>query len=859
LVSGKPLMFSRNAYTTILKGRPHVKHNKGEFMVKQQGIFSRLNRRWLLILSGLLTQCIILTLAFIGSLQSGQPDVTLAPVAGNPNACRITHVTAFTDAWINGIQPGMLVQQDIGPVPGFPTNDTGTLVHCQIVENPVYVQIIGQDTILRISPAASPFANIPDLIASLFLTIIFHLTGITIFLRAPNRPVARIAYSLFYFVSLILFLLNIHNILWVNVLVYVLNLCTWGIAATFVCLLPHPVRQQSRRNRLHISPYTPLITGMMLTVISLPIIVLFSGVRAFASTTENIYSSACVITIMWTMFWGLRRTASGERHIIRMIAVGIAFLLLASTIDHNVARYSSVAVVEFNHFTKLFTVPVAILPFVCGYALIRHQFLGTKLFSRQAIRILLWLWLASFFIIPTITLSHAIASTFSSQEVQGYCYAAILLLDFLLFPLAWNKVRNIGDQVFYHDFYEYNRELRELSVELTRLQHLDQICTFVLPRLATLLNATGAALLVRTPGHSKGQISAGNAAQSWRIYHDAGQPFLPINRLTSIANLALTHLKEFSAEPLVLDGVLLLALYDGDFLSGFLCIGAKLNFEPYSRQDKSFLSTLAAQLSVLEVNSRYLEHAQADAQMLAALHRRVISAQEDERRHLALELHDEVLQQAMLMVRQLSDASSMTDIAEIMPLARALVTSLRHTCLELRPPLLDELGLEEALNWLAHQTEQRSELGGASRLQINITCSATEHTGFPSLSRLPSEVELAFYRVAQEALSNILKHARADRVTMRLRRYAHGSVSLLICDNGRGFTKNQSTTESLGLISMHERMLAVDGQLQLRTSPGSGVIVRAIYRSGEDAEEDISQTPISYTLMHKEEEEKLRL
>ena len=798
-------------------------------MVKQQGIFLRLNRRWLLILGGLLAQCIILTLAFTSSLQSGQPDVTLAPVAGSPNACRITHVATFTDAWVNGIQAGMLVQQDIRPVPGFPADDTGTLVHCQVVKNPVYVQVIGQGTILRLSPAAAPFAKIPDLIASLFLTIIFHLTGITIFLRAPNRPVARIAYSLFYFASFILFLLNIRDTLWINVLVYLLNLSTWGIAATFVCLLPHPLRQQARKNRLRISPYTPLITGIVLTVISLPIIVLFTGARTVASTTENIYSSACVITIMWTMFWGLRRTASGERHIIRMIAVGIAFFLLAATIDHNVVRYSSVVVVEFNRFTKLFTVPVAILPFVCGYALIRHQFLGTKLFSRRAIRILLWLWLASFFIIPTITLSHVIASTFSSPEMQGYCYAAILLLDFLLFPLAWNKVRNIGDQVFYHDFYEYNRELRELSVELTRLQHLDQICTFVLPRLTRLLNATGAALLVRTPGHSKGQISAGNPAHPWRIYHNAEQPFLPIDRLTSIVNLALTHLKEFSTEPLLLDGVLLLALYDGDFLSGFLCIGAKFNFEPYSRQDKSFLSTLAAQLSVLEVNSRYLEQAQADAQMLAALHRRVISAQEDERRHLALELHDEVLQQAMLMVRQLSDASSMTDIAEIMPLARALVTSLRHTCLELRPPLLDELGLEEALNWLAHQTEQRSELGGASRLQVNITCPTTGHTGLPS--RLPSEVELAFYRVAQEALSNILKHAGADRVTMRLCHHTHGNVSLLICDNGCGFTKSQSTTESLGLISMHERMLAVSGHLQLRTSSGSGVIVRAIYNA----------------------------
>ncbi len=77
-------------------------------------------------------------------------------------------------------------------------------------------------------------------------------------------------------------------------------------------------------------------------------------------------------------------------------------------------------------------------------------------------------------------------------ENRYYFYAGLLWLSLLLFPFLWSKVRNFGDQVFYHDFYEYNRSLRELSAELTQLQHLDQICTFVLPHLAQLLNAKGA-------------------------------------------------------------------------------------------------------------------------------------------------------------------------------------------------------------------------------------------------------------------------------------------------------------------------------------------------------------------------------
>ncbi|HEV2660008.1 MAG TPA: ATP-binding protein, partial [Ktedonobacteraceae bacterium] len=473
------------------------------------------------------------------------------------------------------------------------------------------------------------------------------------------------------------------------------------------------------------------------------------------------------------------------------------------------------------------SIPLLILPVICGYTLIRHQFLGTtSLLSRQVMRALLWILLGSFFVIPSVNIMHILENNVPGLgENRYYFYAGLLWLSMLLFPLFWGKVRNFGDQVFYHDFYEYNRSLRELSAELTRLQHLDQICTFVLPHLAQLLNARGAALLVYAGDNKEKAGSDSLAEEPWRIYRNAD--FLPAERLTRIADLALTHQLQRSAEPLLLDGVLLLALYDGEQLRGFLCLGPKLNFEPYSRQDKSFLTTLAAQLSVLEANTRYLEQAEADAHQLTALNRRVISAQEDERRHLALELHDDVLQQAMLLVRQLSDASSMTEVADAMPLARSLVTGLRRTCLELRPPLLDELGLEEALDWLAQQTEQRAAAFGS--LHVQVSCVNTAHI------RLPADVELAFYRVAQEALANVLKHAQASQVCIRLRYHTGGEMSLLVCDNGRGFARGQMTSERLGLVGMHERLAAVGGRLQMRATPGRGVIIRATYTTAKPA------------------------
>ena len=170
------------------------------------------------------------------------------------------------------------------------------------------------------------------------------------------------------------------------------------------------------------------------------------------------------------------------------------------------------------------------------------------------------------------------------------------------------------------------------------------------------------------------------------------------------------------------------------------------------------------------------------------------------------------------MVRQLSDAGTMMDVAEVMPLARSVEASLRRTCLKLRPPLLDELGLEEAFHWLARQTEERSE----SRLQIEVYSTGSREP------RPPARVELALYRVGQEALSNVFKYAGASRVVMRLHRRPDGTISLLISDNGRGFQPKLRQAENLGLIGMHERMAAIGGKLQIRTSPGRGVTVRAV-------------------------------
>lgn len=779
-----------------------------------------LNPRQMIVIAVLAAQLVVLSAVLFNLGKPATADITLAPVAGQPGTCQVVTTRLFSDAWVHGLQAGLHIKI-VGSLPNDPCAISPLTTAFTFMSSPKHT--ISVDVV-------APPLDFMNVATDLILALIFDVTGIAMFLRAQNRPTARVTYALFACTALLLCMLNLHgsDAFWLNLLNFTIAMILRGLSATFVCLFPYQAEKSRTRKYTHILPYVPLLVGIVLALLSLPIAIVppLLGIIFIAITFA--YNAACILIVIGVMIWGLRHLSRQERQFVRMVVIGIMFLLLPLALALNIIETDEVLQ---QSLIRLIPIPLAVLPLACDYALFRRELLGmTSMLSRQAMRGLLWILLASAFVFPSLILLRFLASQHVPRETLDYIFAGLLVVSLGLFPLLWHKVRDVGDQVFYHDFYQYNRSLSELSAALTRLQGIEQISALMLPRLASLLNTTETALLLRAPHQIRTLPNSGSNQQStanWRIYRYSADVTCPNAQLTKkkitderliqIANLGLTHLTRETSEPLQLDGVLLLALYDGNRCSGFLCLGSKSNLEPYSKQDYSFLSTLVSQLSVLEVNSRYLAQAQADAQQLAALNHRVLSAQEEERRHLALELHDEALQQAMLVVRQLSDAGTMGEVAEVMPLARSVVASLRRTCLELRPPLLDELGLAEAFRWLARSTE---ELSGGS-LTISVACLGCWET------RPPDDVALALYRVGQEALSNVFKYAGANRVAIRLRREGGGAISLLISDNGRGLRQKRRPVESLGLVGMHERMAALNGTLQIRTSPGRGVTIRA--------------------------------
>jgi signal transduction histidine kinase len=199
--------------------------------------------------------------------------------------------------------------------------------------------------------------------------------------------------------------------------------------------------------------------------------------------------------------------------------------------------------------------------------------------------------------------------------------------------------------------------------------------------------------------------------------------------------------------------------------------------------------------------------------------RRIVEAQEMERRRLARELHDETgqaLTSILLGVKAIRAAatSAEAEVAESDVRAQIVqaLQDVRALAVELRPAALDDFGLVAALERLAETFEARSGL--VTVVQANVA------------GRLPTEVETVLYRVVQEALTNVVKHAGAEHVSIVVRS-RDGVVAATIDDDGRGFAHEDVREDALGLLGMRERLALVGGTLEVESSPDSGTTIAA--------------------------------
>jgi signal transduction histidine kinase len=208
----------------------------------------------------------------------------------------------------------------------------------------------------------------------------------------------------------------------------------------------------------------------------------------------------------------------------------------------------------------------------------------------------------------------------------------------------------------------------------------------------------------------------------------------------------------------------------------------------------------------------------------------LVSAREEERRRLRRDLHDGVGPQLAALMLELETASDLVSdnpeasalMAKLSERVRGIVSDVRRSVHALRPPALDELGLVGALREGAMQY-------GPSGLRVSVE-------NPEELSHLPAAVEVACYRVAQEALANVVRHARASNCSIRIRLDKEaGALSVEVEDDGRGIREDDRA--GVGMISMRERTEELGGRCTVKPLAGGGTLVRALlpFRATEDA------------------------
>jgi signal transduction histidine kinase len=249
-----------------------------------------------------------------------------------------------------------------------------------------------------------------------------------------------------------------------------------------------------------------------------------------------------------------------------------------------------------------------------------------------------------------------------------------------------------------------------------------------------------------------------------------------------------------------------------------------------SEQDQQFLASFGSLSELVLGNTQLLAEVKSNQESLQELSHRLVRVHEEERRNLARELHDEIGQYlTALKLRfdrvEIEEKGGEGEISGAQELLNELIRKVRKMSLDLRPSVLDDLGLVPALQWYFERYTQQTGIAVDFDPQLH------------DKQRYSNEVEISLYRIVQESLTNVARHAGVKSVLVELKSNRE-LIELMIEDEGAGFEpENQKAGSSSGLTGMVERARLLQGEMEISSQPGAGtrIVARLPLESKEGA------------------------
>lgn len=462
-------------------------------------------------------------------------------------------------------------------------------------------------------------------------------------------------------------------------------------------------------------------------------------------------------------------------------------------------------------------------------------------------RVFQWVLTAALAVLSFVSAVALFRDLPERSPASPYVWAATALILALVFSPLRSRLFRWADRLFYGGWYEHHSVVGEMSQALSGVGETDELAGLLVERLPEVLRLEAAALLLPT---AQGNLKLTEA--SGTSLNDPDPPELPSRGALAAELLRVARPLDRADARQMLDPASLTeeekwwllaprldwwiplvgrsAVGSSIFakLNGVLLLSRRTIEGDFDPEDRRMLGTLAWSAAVAAENVELIAALRRRADEVNRLYSQLVDSRESERKRLARELHDRVIQD-LIDLHYTADSptpgsSSSVElrVESLRNRLRSVIDSIRQVCAELRPSALDDLSLVLAIG--GHVEDVREKYG----LRVALKLPSGEED---ALEALPEESRLCLFRVLQEALHNVHRHAEAGRVDVEL--LAEGDVvTLEVRDDGRGFTCPANLglwirQGRFGLAGAQERMSLIGGRLQIESRPGHGTRLRA--------------------------------